>query len=273
MLKKIISGGQTGADRAALDVAIKFNIDHGGWIPKGRKTEDGPLPEMYQLMEMESDDYRDRTRQNIVDSHGTVIISRGELTGGSKLTQSYAKVAGKPNCFLNLSYTEEFEASMFLQSFISENKIGVLNVAGPRLSGQPWIYNDVKTILEVMIYLFYSDSGKSEKILPYVPETTTEERFPETLKEACSLLNDLLPLRTKSFIAKFNSSNIGELYFEFMDYIKHVVGFNTANPELFKSCAKTIAGSGNCTVEDSVMQILKYFKKYIENEYLLRVVK
>ena len=86
MIKKIISGGQTGADRAALDTAIKIGIPQGGWIPKGRITEEGPLPDKYQLQEMSSDSYPERTEQNVIDSDGTLIISRGPLTGGSLYT-------------------------------------------------------------------------------------------------------------------------------------------------------------------------------------------
>ena len=99
MLKKIISGGQTGADRAAIDLAIKLNMPYGGWIPKGRKTESGPLPEKYRLREMDTADYPSRTKRNIQDSHGTVILSRGKLTKGSELTLVYAKMKQKPNCF------------------------------------------------------------------------------------------------------------------------------------------------------------------------------
>ena len=89
MIKKIISGGQTGADRAALDVAIKLNIPHGGWVPKGRPAEDGPIHTKYQLKEMPTDSYSDRTEQNVADSDGTLIISHGELTGGSAFTRKW----------------------------------------------------------------------------------------------------------------------------------------------------------------------------------------
>ncbi len=87
MIKKIISGGQTGADRAALDVALKFGIPHGGWIPKGRKTEKGPLPEMYRLKEMPTESYKARTEKNVQESDGTLIIARGKLTGGTDYTR------------------------------------------------------------------------------------------------------------------------------------------------------------------------------------------
>jgi len=79
MINKLISGGQTGADRAALDVAIELGTPHGGWIPKGRKTEDGRLPDKYQLKEMLTASYPKRTEQNVIDSHGTLIITYGEF--------------------------------------------------------------------------------------------------------------------------------------------------------------------------------------------------
>jgi hypothetical protein len=77
MVKKIISGGQTGADRAALEFAIKHNIPHGGWIPKGRKAENGRIPDIFQLQEMPTDSYRARTEQNVIDSDDKGRISRG----------------------------------------------------------------------------------------------------------------------------------------------------------------------------------------------------
>lgn len=96
MITKIISGGQTGADQAALDFAIENDILHGGWIPKGRKTEDGVLSEKYRLEEMPTASYPKRTEKNILDSDGTIIFSCGKLTGGSALTWKLAKQHDKP---------------------------------------------------------------------------------------------------------------------------------------------------------------------------------
>ena len=93
---KIISGGQTGADRAALDVAIELGVPHGGWIPKGRLTEEGSLPAKYQLKEMPTASYPKRTEQNILDSDGTLIVSHGNLAGGSALTRKLAKKHQRP---------------------------------------------------------------------------------------------------------------------------------------------------------------------------------
>lgn len=272
MLKKIISGGQTGADRAALDVAIKFNIEHGGWIPKGRKTEKGPLSKKYQLLELKTSDYRERTKQNIIDSHGTAIISRGKLTGGSKLTQSFAIVVGRPNCYLDLLTTEEFEAAIILKSFILENNIQILNVAGPRLSHHPGIYMDVKTILETMLYLLFLDTRQDEYLKEYIPVGPVKEEFPQTMKEAIDLLKSDLPLKTKTVIAGFESCNIHRLYFTLLDYIRHRVGFDRGNKPLLKECSTGLKDDKS-TIEDAVMEILKRLKKDLEKDHILRMVK
>ena len=95
MIKKIISGGQTGADRAALDVSIKLGIPHCGWVPKGRIAEDGPLSERYLLKEMPTDSYAERTKQNVLDSDGTLIIARGQLTGDSSKIKVYDFLAAE----------------------------------------------------------------------------------------------------------------------------------------------------------------------------------
>jgi len=272
MLKKIISGGQTGADQAALDVAIKFNIDHGGWIPKGRRTENGTLPVKYQLKEMDTTDYRERTKQNIMDSHGVVIISRGKLTGGSNLSQSFAKIVGKPNCYLDLLNNEEFEAAIILKSFIMENKIQILNVAGPRLSHDPGIYMDVKTILETMLFIFFLDTGQERVIKSNISLKPVKEAFPQTLDDAIDLICDDLSLKAKTFMAKVEPHNISILYFGLLEYLRHRVGFDMENPMLFKHCCSMIGGD-TCTIEDAVMEILKRLKQALEKNHILRVVK
>ena len=128
MISKIISGGQTGADRAALDVAIDYGIPHGGWIPKGRKTEDGILPDKYNLQEMPTSSYPKRTEKNILDSDGTLIISHGELTGGSALTRKLATKHGRPWLHIDLD-TIDVDPSNVIKPWIGMYGIKVLNVA------------------------------------------------------------------------------------------------------------------------------------------------
>jgi hypothetical protein len=151
MVKKIVSGGQTGADRAALDFAIKQNIPHGGWVPKYRAAEDGKIPDVYQLQEMATYSYSRRTEQNVIDSDGTVIISHGRLTGGSAFAAKMAKKHGRPELHLNMEKLAVDKAGRRLQQWIDDNNISVLNVAGPRQSSDQAIYAVTMKVLEAVI--------------------------------------------------------------------------------------------------------------------------
>jgi hypothetical protein len=136
-LVRIVSGGQTGADRAALDWAIDHGVEHGGWCPRGRRAEDGAIPSRYRLTETPSERYEQRTEWNVRDSDGTVIFSLSStLAGGSKATAALARAAGKP-C-LHLSRRGDGDtAAGTLRRFVADHRIRVLNVAGPRVSGEP----------------------------------------------------------------------------------------------------------------------------------------
>lgn len=144
---KIISGGQTGADRAALDAAIQLGVPYGGWLPKGRKTEDGPLACSYALQELTSAKYRDRTEKNIVESNGTLILSFGPLTGGSALTEALCIKSKRPCLHLDLELVKPEECPTVVENWLEEHHIQVLNIAGPRASGEPRIYQAVLSIL------------------------------------------------------------------------------------------------------------------------------
>jgi hypothetical protein len=145
---RIISGGQTGADRAALDWAIEHAISHGGWCPHGRKAEDGTIEPRYQLKETPSSNYLQRTEWNARDSDGTVVFSIGPvLTGGSKKTVELARKHGKPIIHIAWDGGAALPGQELLR-FIQDNKIKMLNVAGPRASKEPEVYGFVKATLE-----------------------------------------------------------------------------------------------------------------------------
>ena len=155
---KLFSGGQTGVDRAALDIAIELGIPHGGWCPKGRVSEDGVIPSQYQLIEMESDLYADRTRQNIVDSDGTLILYHERLQGGTLLTSRFAEQQKKPCHKVRLTRISQQSDSRSLggkikaaRKWLHENKIYTLNVAGPRASKEPEIYFRAKEFLRLLL--------------------------------------------------------------------------------------------------------------------------
>lgn len=151
MIQKIISGGQTGADRAALDFAIANNIAHGGWVPRGRRAEDGALPPGYRLIETVSNRYAVRTEQNVLAADGTLIVSFGILSHGSLLTKRLAQRHGKPCLWIDRDQGPQDWAVELVRSWIMDNAIGVLNVAGPRASKDHRIYDAVFQLLHSLM--------------------------------------------------------------------------------------------------------------------------
>jgi hypothetical protein len=151
MIKKIISGGQTGADQAGLDVAIELGIPHGGWIPKGRKTEEGILPGNYKLSEMNSTSYPKRTEKNVLESEGTVIFTTGSLAGGSALTRKLANKHERPVLHVNFTKMTGKETATTVSAWIESHSIEVLNVAGSRASKNQNIYQNTKNVLKQAI--------------------------------------------------------------------------------------------------------------------------
>lgn len=145
---KIVSGGQTGVDRAALDVALALGIPCGGWVPRGRRTEHGPLPDHYPMRETASSAYPERTRLNVRDSDATLILVRGRPTGGTALTLAIARQLARPNRVVDLADPDD---PAMLREWIADQHINVLNVAGPRESTTPGIYEDASRYLFALL--------------------------------------------------------------------------------------------------------------------------
>lgn len=144
---RIVSGGQTGADRGGLDAAISLKIAHGGWCPHGRLAEDGVIPTRYRLRETPEADYDERTRLNVLESDGTVLFTYGEPQGGSRLTAEVAVAAGKPLLRIDLAATEEDDGAQNLRNWLRLHRIETLNVAGSRESEAPGIADAVRRCL------------------------------------------------------------------------------------------------------------------------------
>lgn len=145
---QVISGGQTGVDRAALDVARELGIPCGGWCPWGRRAEDGVIPAWYPLREAPSRAYPERTALNVRDSDGTLVLTRGAPRGGTALTVSLARRAGKAVLVVDLGAGAD---AGLVRAWLAENEIRVLNVAGPRESEAPGIHDRAAAfLLEVL---------------------------------------------------------------------------------------------------------------------------
>ncbi len=144
---KIISGGQTGVDRAALDAALESGVNVGGWCPQGREAEDGPIAEKYPLQELPDSGYKKRTLKNVQESDATVIIYFESISGGTEKTLLYCLNEKKPYLLIDGSGMTTDIASKRIKKFIDENKISLLNVAGPRASTEKRGYEYTKQVI------------------------------------------------------------------------------------------------------------------------------
>lgn len=153
-IRRIVSGGQTGVDRAALEAAQAAGIPCGGWCPKGRRAEDGRIPDCFPLTEADGPGYRERTRLNVRDSGGTLVLGRGALEGGTAYTATVARALGRPLLVVDLDDAGNAErardAVESVLAWAAENQIGVLNVAGPRESQRPGIGRAARDFMDAL---------------------------------------------------------------------------------------------------------------------------
>ena len=263
MLKRIISGGQTGADRAALDFAIKMEIPHGGWIPKGRLAEDGPLPSKYHLKEMRTKIYPKRTEKNVVDSDGTLIVSHGRLTGGSQYTMDMAIMHGKPWLHINLNETSTLEAAQKVIDWVLSNRIETLNVAGPRASKDPKIYRAVFELLETVYYIAIAE------------ENVVAMRgigMPKTVDDAVKRLIANMPLKFKVDLSKMDEGELINLHFTFGVFIRNQFGLWNENDDLLNDC-RELSGVTFMHPDDAAAFIIEELWKRLRKTHKLRAVK
>jgi hypothetical protein len=151
-LKRIVSGGQTGVDRAALDAALGARFPCGGWVPGDRMAEDGVIPERYPLMALPNGNYQQRTRLNVVDSDGTVLLYSDFLTSGTRLTSDLCELLNRPCILISARETPDpYAAADAVLKFIQDNGIEVLNVGGPRASGWPAGYGFSRAVIAEVI--------------------------------------------------------------------------------------------------------------------------
>jgi hypothetical protein len=160
---KIISGGQTGVDRAALDVALRHGIEAGGWCPVGRLDEFGRIPDQYPVQELAVGRFSERTLQNVKDSDGTVIIYPGKLGGGTEQTVRFCMELQRPHQIIDASKISAEDAAKLIAGFVRNHKVAILNVAGPRESEWAEGYDYAFRALEIFVNSITSKSTSRSK--------------------------------------------------------------------------------------------------------------
>ena len=274
IIKKIISGAQTGADRAALDFAINNDIPHGGWVPKGRIAEDGIVPAHYEVKEAPTSEYSRRTELNVIDSDGTLILSHGELSGGSALTEKLAEKHQKPCLHINLNQKPEFQATVDITHWISTNGIEVLNVAGSRASHDPKIYTSTLSILETVLYLGIIEDKMPDFInRPYgIDDLSTIQELPETVAQVVMQLINELPLKDKTRLAAMSETDLNSLHPSLGVYIKTNDRILNGNDKLMASCRQNSDNPG-LDEDGAALLIIKELWESLKKTHRIRRVK
>ena len=255
-IKKVISGGQTGADQAALDAAIEMGVTHGGWVPLGRLTEKGRLPSRYKMQEINAIDYDQRTELNVMDSDGTLLFSQGKLTGGSALTKRLARKHLKPCLHIDTNETSEYKAVDIIKSWLDVRKIETLNVAGPRASENPDIYDTVLDIMKSVLY------PPSEKV------TITH---PKCVAEAVDVLISMMNKKEMVAISRMAEDEISYPSKTLIQFISRRFGLDKGNDPLLQSCIQISKNSDLDWAEASTIIIRELWLKLHETHRLRRV--
>jgi hypothetical protein len=265
MINKIISEGRLGVEQAALDVAIKLDIPHGGWIPKGRKTGDGILPEKYNLKEISASSHPKTIEKNILDSHGTLIISHETLSGDSVLVGEMAEKHSRPWLHVDLNTTNDFMAAQNISVWVSDNGIEIIYISGTEANKDPKVYKATAKLLETVLYLdLMGFSLRAAK--------RTQKRVPRTVEDAADVLISRLSLRDKATIAYMNREDLYSIHLSLGEFIKSNFGLWEGNEELIASC-RTISKEDNLKEDDAASVIIGEVWERLRKTHRIRAVK
>ena len=259
-------------DQAGLDVAIKLGIPYGGWIPRGRKTENGPLSQKYNMQEMPTSRYSDRTEKNVIDSDGTLIISRGKLTNGSEHTRKMAMKHNRPWLHIDITKDAKFHAATRIVSWIFDNEIRKLNVAGPRASKDPEIYLDAMNIIESAYYLGMIEENSPGSYADTMQKLDQPYSQPSSADDAIKKLISEMSLKAKTTIANMTAAELATLNDSLGRYIIDKFGLLSNNENLLQSC-RSLSGEPHLDEHGVSAVIIKELWQELRNTHKLRVIK
>lgn len=249
MLTKILSGGQTGTDRAVLDFAVAFDIDHDCWMAKGPTAT-----------------YTKRIEQNVINADATLIFSLGPLTGGSALTMKLAQAHNKPCLHVDLNDTQKLVAAENINAWIADHKFRVLNVAGPRASKAPTIYDEVYDTLKAVLLL--------GTITDNIVDTGSRigQGLPQTVDQAVERLVSELRLKDRVMLASMSKTQLEAYYTTLGLYIRNHYGLSSGNQALMASC-RELSGNDHIREDQAATLIIVRLWETLTRTHTLRAVK
>lgn len=264
MIKKIISGGQTGVEQAALDASIQWKIPHGGWIQRGRKTEAGRLPGKYRLDETDSESNAEKIERNVADSDGTLIISHGLPSGGSAYAGEKAAELNKPLLHVDLNKVHAFQASHAVKRWISDKNIEILNVTGTKISKDKYIYQATMHLLTTVFHMEIIEHGMPDPMNP-------SPQWPETIETTIEKLMEEMPLRDKSKIANMVKDELPSIFPMLGSYIRNRFLW-AGNDKLIEDCMKH-SGRDELDEDEASIIIVEKLWEHLKETYRLRIVR
>lgn len=271
---KIIAGGQTGADQAALDAAIALGIPHGGWISGSRLSEDGPLAAKSNLTEAPADSSPGQTARNVLDSDGTVIFSHGPLTGGSKRTADLSKQHEKPCLHVDLCQTPPLQASVVMRRWVAAQGVRVLNVAGARACEDPGIYHRTYRALWGLLSLASMTEGEAAadvKVCELKVPPQKKLIWPETLDELVEFLGACLPFGRRVSISRMNEKQLVAIHQSLGAWIQETFGLWQGNDKLLKS-AESWTFRQTTSPEDASWVVVRALASKLRRDHWLKMI-
>ena len=233
MINKIVSAGLVAAEQAVLDVAIKVDIPHCGWIPNGLKMADNQRFEKYKLYEMPASSSLEYNEKNILESDGTLIIAQGDLTAEAELTQEMANKHSRHSLHIDFDSMNGFFIAQTISAWVSENRIESLNVAGSGVSNDPGLCKTIAKVFETVLYL---------DMMGYSLRTADQltKDMPTSVEDAADYIVGRLPLKDRAIIANMEAEDLAALHSSLGEYIRNNFGVRGENKPLIESCQSII---------------------------------
>ncbi len=274
MIHKLISGGETGVELAALDVAIKLGIDHGGWVARGRRNTQGPLSDIYQLEEAPAVGFKSAMEQNVKAADGTLLVTRGKHSARTQYAVEMSLKHQRQLLHADLSQNSAFEAASLISSWASLQKIKIAFVTGPRAASDPHIYAQMFKVLETAFYLGFVKTGlQSPHTVPDSESSSDSgEGYPFSVAQAVVRLKTVLSLKDRAHLANIQAGELDHMRSGLSEYIKQKFGLYAGNTPLMKSCAQ-IGKLDNPLVDEACAIILRALWEDLQETHKLRVIK